>query len=494
MDNQRLHILKTLSLPDRYERLRERLGDRVAELIVQPSPETLAEFRRAASSINIRGEGMLVPLSATSGSGKTTLANSLTIFFPDAYTPTEIYTGEINYNSMNEVVKQARKEFSHDDRRIIPINIDHREGYPPTTSELSTIKRFLRAPSLGSRSIVVWPETDSGIAQEISEDYISIAGESVIGLPVSVRGPDPETWQDITLHTLKLSNPVPAVDELGISPYDYVPAKFENIGSFMRRISNDFAKYLDELLRATKTPLNLVIVYVSESYDAGVLSQLSSGAEYGLLDSHALLSATPGSMIGRWWSDRRGLLTQTIYKLNAHGFCLPPAASVAILRAYGPPDIIADLKSAGVGKRPPSRIHKYISRTDIGKYLVGDDTSAYETRGKPPEDAREAIALLASNNRFVHAKDKSLNAAMLDALRVYLEKSEIPFVSLTNEKKLGFCELIPDNAIETEQEVICLEYTWRSRDFLSSAKRSAVAQYALRKLKNYAVKLGWAKP
>jgi len=492
LDSRSIHVLKTLSLPDRFENLRQVVGDRVAELLVEPGEATLTAFRRAARSIGARGEGLFAPIVAASGTGKTTLASSLSGFLPDLYAPTVTYTGPLDYDSLNRVVEIAREKMPADDSRALPINVDHRESAPPSPPELAAIKRFLRAPSLGARVILVWPEVSSEIAAEVSHDYEKVAGESAVRLPIIIDGPPRAAWQDITSHTLQLVNGLVSIEDLGISPRDYDPEQFQTIGALMRRISNDFTALVDDMLAATLRPLSLAVVYASESYNAGVLSQLTSGTRYGLLDTQALISATPNSVIGRWWTSRRGLLTQTILKLNARAFCLPPATAVTVLRACGPAEVAADLEALGVTRQSASGVHQYIGRSDFGKYLAGSTSGAYEARGRPAANARAAIALLAGKG-FTYGRDKSLNQAMLDGLKVFLEREQVEYADAGAETQLSFCPLIPDNFIDRGADILCVEYTWRAGDFLGSSHRSEAGQYALTKLKNYAVALGWAQ-
>lgn len=458
---------------------------------MDPGEDTLKAFRRAATSVRARNEGAFAPVVAQSGAGKTTLASSLSGFLPDLYGPTVAYSGPVDYEALNTTVARVREKLPADDARIIPINLDHRESAPPDGRELATIKRFLRAPSLGVGTILIWPEVAPELAADIARAFGRIAGEYAFEVPIVVQGPGREAWRDITSHTLQLVNQVPSIEELGLSPRDYDPSGFPTIGAFMRRISNDFTALVDGLLASTQRPLSLVILYASESYNAGVLSQLTSGAKYGLLDSQALISATPNSVIGRWWASHRGLLTQTILKLNARAYCLPPAMSVAVLRAYGPREIVDDLEALGVSRRPPGGVHQYLARSDFGKFLAGSDAAAYEARGRPAEDARAAMSVLAEKG-FTYGRDKSLNQAMIEGTRAFLDKEGVTYVEAGSERQLDFCPLIPDNFVDRGEDILCVEYTWRAGDFLDSSKRSVVAQYALNKLKNYAVALGWA--
>lgn len=490
MTKSDLHVLRSLELPDRYENLRQKVGERVAELLVAPADEMLREFRKVADGVTARGEGAFIPMVGHSGAGKSTLANSLTVFLPSSFSTTIPYSGAVDYEAMNEVIRLALENQRADEKRIIPLNFDHRESAPPTAREAAALKRFLRAPSLGSRAMVIWPEVDQTIADGMARGYTQIAGMPTITLPLVVQGPNRDVWQQIVSHTLQLVNDIATIEDLGVAPSAYEPQAFATLGEYMRKISNDFISLRDDLLAATIRPINLVILYASESYNAGVLSQLTSGAKYGLFDSQALIAATPGSVIGRWWSTRRGLLTQTILKLNARGYCLPPATSVAILRAYGPDEVVQDLETLGVTRHPPSRLSEYLSRSDFGKFLGGSSEAASEARGRPAEDARAAIAVLAEKG-LTSGRDKALNRALMQGIRGYLEKESISFQFIQCEKQLSFCPLIPDNSIDTGSEIVCIEYAWRSGDFLSSRTRSEVAQYALSKLKNYAQALGW---
>jgi hypothetical protein len=59
------------------------------------------------------------------------------------------------------------------------------------------------------------------------------------------------------------------------------------------------------------------------------------------------------------------------------------------------------------------------------------------------------------------------------------------------ERVLADSALIPDNAIERDGHIVCIEYTWRKGEFLTTGNRSTIAAYILDKLKNYATDLRW---
>ena len=482
------HILNQLVLPDRYERLREHLGDDVANLLVQPSESNVQTIRSLSDEIRTRREGILVPLSGRTGVGKTTFAMNAAQWVPGEFTQSLQYEGNLDYESLSRAVKEFAKSLAADNQKIIPINIDHRENNPPSDAELAAIKRFLRTNAAGVPVLLFWPETDQNIAESLATRYVGIAGEASVKLPVICEGPSRAAWQEIARHTLSLCNELPHLEELGVDPADYVPTEFRSLGDFLRRISRDFNKQIQQLRSELERPVSVVVVFVSESSDPGVLTQITSSSKYGLLDGHSLISVTPQSVIGKWWDQRRGLLTRTIVQLSASSLCLPPTAASSCIRNFSSEMPLFD--DAGYRRYGPARGVRDLLRSDLGKFLINAPMSRFEARGTPGDEAAAAFQLLAESG-FNLGKDKKLNELMATSIAQLLKDSEIPYERITAEEKLQFCPLIPDNAVYFEGRVQCVEYTWRKGDFLSSNNRSSVAQYILTKLQNYARELGW---
>lgn len=486
---EQIDLLDQLVLPDRYETLVDRLGPQLAQVLVPPSEELRASLRRLVDSIRSRREGLFVPLHGASGAGKTTFASNVHVWEPAALAPTLSFEGELKFNELTEAVKRHRENLTANDRRLIPINVDHRENDPPNDQELSTIKRFLRTSPAGVPCLLLWPEVNLDTARQIAARYSDLAGALPLPLPLEIAGPDRDAWQDIAKSTLALSNDMEGLASIGVDPADYDPQEFRTLGEFLRQLSSDFKKILFDLRASLEKPVKIVIVFVSESSDPGVLTQLVHGTRYGLLDPGALLAVTRDSVIGKWWSSRRGLLTRTIFQLNAHALSLGPTASVSVIRNCGPVnDEILD--SLGIVRAGASRAVRDLSRTDLGKLLLAKKLDRFESRGTPADQSTAAFQLIAERG-FNLGKDKKLNEIMSVAMSHLLKSEEIPFRAITFEQKLDFCPLIPDNGIDFGDSVLCIEYTWRKGDFLSSGNRSAVAQYILGKLKNYARELGW---
>lgn len=488
--NPNQHVLKQLVFPARYEALVERLGPELVSLLVTPETATKNTLEDAAYSVISRGEGALLPLYAPSGTGKTTLANNLSYFLPQAFSPTVVHNGDVTDAELRESTRRAIGALPANDKRIVPINIDHREGNPPSGSELAEMKRFLRTTGVGSRSIILWPDTSGDVSRQISTAYEDIAGSAPVEIPIEVQGPVRETWRDVASNTLRLANDIDSLEGLGVDPRDYDPNEFRSIGDFLRKISGDFTRRKLDLQRSVQKQLRLAIVWASKSADAGVLVQLTSSTRFGLLDASALLDATKNSVIGKWWAARRGLLTQVIVQLDARLFCLPPTASITVLRRYGPESTKQTLSDLDVRLTGDQTVHRNLTRTDLGKYLSGEARATYETRGTPSNTSIVAFELL-SEVGFTAGKDKTYNSAMASALRAFYEKSELKDPSVKSEEKLSFCPLIPDNSVEFDDEVVCIEYTWRTGDFLTPSNRSTIAQYCLTKLRNYSRELGW---
>jgi energy-coupling factor transporter ATP-binding protein EcfA2 len=486
------HILKDLQLPDRYERLVERLGHEVVQVLVPPPTPTADVIERCALAIRTRDEGLFIPVYGPSGAGKTTLAYSLTHFFPPVYAPTALHDGKVTYDALTETADKALRDRKANDRRILPISIDNRESDPPTPAELAAIKRFLRNAKIPVRPLIIWLDTGKENCQDMSRRFEGIAGLPPVVLPLVFEGPDRSVWQDVATNTLRLVNSVDSLEELGVNPRDYDPGSFHSLGDFLRSISGDFDDKRFKLLRETKRPISLIVVFASESQEPGILTQLTSTSRYGLVDGHALVGVTPDSELGKWWSTRRGLLTRAIVQLNVHAFCLPPGAAIGVLRRYGPEKTRKLLDGNGVRQPGTSRLNRDLERSDLGKYLAGEPIRAYEARGTPAKLSVKAFAAVAKEG-LAYGKDRGLNDGFALAMADYLKYREMKYDKVTAEKQLSFCGLIPDNAVYTESGVQCIEYHWRKGEFLVSPNRSAVASYVLRKVRDYVRQLEWTK-
>lgn len=484
------NLLEKLVLPSRYEVLSREIGPEVVRLLHPPTPATLHSLEDAAAAINSMGEGLFAPLFAESGTGKTTLAENVGVFATSQFTKTLPYKGNINAREMESTLKTfVRDELVANESRVIPINIDDREGNPATGAELAEIKRFLRS-EIGSRSLILWPETDEQRAVDLAHAYRVVAGELPIEIPLRPEGPPKEVWGQLAEQVLLLANEVDSL-ELLVDMSAYVPDEFQTMGDYLRRVSRDFNAKKAEIRRATVKPIALTIVFASQTPGHGVLSTLTSSRRFGMLDPSALIEACSGTVVGRWWNDHRGLLVQTIVALDAHVVSAAPTMSLAVWRKYAPAASTTVLADLGVTPRSPADVESYIGRSDLGRRLDGQIRSINETRGNPALDAQVAFGLYAEHVGFGGAKDKELNKAFKSALEYRYASREAP-PQVHAETGLPFLpSLIPDISIVSGEDAHCLEFTYRSGDFLSTSKRSAVAKYCLEKLQNYARELGW---
>lgn len=471
-----IDLLSQLVLPDRYERLRDLLDLELANILVPPAEKELDSLQYVAQEIKTRDEGILLPLYGETGKGKTTFASNLSQWQPEQFSATLQYEGPIEYDHLTQFVTENVKTLPANDTRIIPVNLDHRESDPPNESELAAIERFLRTKPAKRSTLLLWPETNRDIAQHISDKYIEVAGSTSIELPLIVAGPDPTSWVDIARHTLRLSNNIESLESLGVDPQNYNVSEYRTVGGYLRQISVDFNRVLQKLRRELLKPIRLAIVFASETPDPGVLSQITNSTRYGLLDSQGLLAVTPDSVIGKWWKDRRGLLTRAIVQLNAHAFSLPPSTAISAIRNCGPVNHNV-LDEIGVNRHGPAQGARDLGRSDFGKFLQGLSIDRFESRGTPAGDAVAAYQLLGEYG-FHLGRDKNLNRVMADAGREMLQRQNLSVEKITAEEKLDFCALIPDNAFYFPLHVVCVEFTWRRGDYLTAGNRSAVAQWS----------------
>jgi hypothetical protein len=460
----------------------------VANLIVAPDRALIAHAQAFASNVHTRGEGVLIPIWGPSGAGKTTLVMNLQHWLPKDFSPTLAYAGPIEFERLQDTISEFERGLAANNTKIIPINFDHREGDPPTDKELAIIKRFLRQNTLKTPVVIFWPETTLDTAQELAKNYTNIAGSVSIDIPLQYRGPEQAAWRNIAADTLRMCNEIDHLEQLGVNPDDYDSGAFSSLGNFLRKVSQDF-NYQNQRLRASiAKPLYLIIAFVSETPDPGILSQLTNPSIYGLLNPQALVGVTPDSEIGRWWKERPGLLTRAVVQLNAHVVSIPPATSISSLRNVAGDTSIFD--QFGYQRQGPHQAARDLARSDFGKLLKGESISRFEARGVPADKALSAFKALTEAG-FNLGKDKDLNRHMSIAIEALLQQNQVPFKQVSSETSLGFCGLIPDNSIHRDDVIVCVEYTWRKGDFLVSAKRSTVAQYILTKLQKYVRQLRW---
>lgn len=486
-----IDLLSQLTLPDRFEALNDHLGVRLAEVLVGPDATLTASLHRVADHIRSSRQGALLPLFGESGAGKTTLAQSINQWLGQDFGPTITYDGPLTFDGLSDAVKRLRETLPVNFDLIVPVNIDHRESAPPNETELAQVKRFLRTSPHSVRCLALWPETDRAIARQVGQRYKKIAGAQPFEL-LEVNGPDRKSWQDIASTTLRLANGLDNLEGIGVDPASYSPEEYPSLGEFLRTLQMDFNSVLSDLRSKLTKAVVVAIVFVSEGNDPGVLNFITSSSRHGILDAQGLLSSTPESTIGKWWTNRQGLLVRAIVQLNAHALFLPPSISMSALRNFAPtPDRFFD--TLDIARLGPARAISDLDRSDLSKVIQGKPLGRYESRGNPAHNAISAFQLLAEEG-FNLGKDKNLNKIMADGWRKLLTSKEIEFDSVSSEQSLEFCNLIPDNSIIYNDTAICVEYTWRKGDFLKSSNRSTVAQYILQKLKGYVLELGWTSP
>lgn len=490
--DERAHLLADLRLPSRYESLLQAVGDDVARLLVTPDDGTLRQAQAAALAVKARSRGAFAPVSAPTGTGKTTFASHLKHWLPAEFTSSAVHRGPVTNEALQETAGSILAAQTAAESRVIPLTIEDRESSPPTEVELAQLKGFLRTPEVGSRCLLLWPETNEQVAVQIGERFEATAGSVGFDLPLVIGGPPRETWPAIAIDTLQLVNGLSSLQELGVDPLTYEPEEFRAIGSFLDRVSGDFIKRIQDYLSATRVPIRLTIVFATGTNGPGILETFTGGRRFGLVEPQRLLAATPGSEIGRWWSKRSGLLTSVMYRLDTRVVSLPPSTAIPILRGLDDDKISQTLADVGINRRTEGEIVNYLGRSDLGHFLASTDSPFGENRGKASEVSPAAFDLLATEYGFGHGKDKALNRKVGTALSVFSDRHNFSFTSINVEKKLDKdVALIPDISLNAASLSVCLELHWRRGDYLTPTHRSEIAQYILRKVRSYGESLGW---
>lgn len=493
--DERAHLLVGLSLPSRYENLVDEVGDDIARILVRPGDASIDAAQAAALAVTTRRRGLFTPIDGRTGAGKTTFASNLTHWLPQEFTESATHRGEVTAESLRSTVEPLVATQVASDSRVIPVTVEDRESNAPSDTELAQIKGFLRSSGGGNRCLLLWPETNHNLAVEIVDRYAAVAGGTTTGLPLRADGPPRETWPSIARDTLQLVNGLEGLEHLGVDPADYEPGDFHTIGGYLDAIADEFVMRVQTLLLSTRKPVRVAVVFASESDSVGILEALTGGQRLGLVEPQRLLSITPDSEIGRWWEARRSLLTSMLYRLDTRIIALPPSTSIPILRRHGPDEVVEMLKDLELPMRTDGELVNYLQRSDLGRFIEGTAESTSEGRGRTSTTSPSMFDLMAQSYSFGSGRDKPLNRAMGSAIEGFIERVDTQFDSVTVESKIDTeIPLIPDVALHSPGLVMCLEFHWRSGDFLTRSHRSEVAQYVLRKVRSYGRALGWIDP
>jgi len=488
-DEPSQHLLQRLTLPDRFEGLQEKLGLDYRRILVPSDKRIKDKLFLIAESIRSRREGTLIPLAGGTGVGKTTFAFSLDVLGPKYFTATERFEGMITLAGLNQKVRDALAKRPGDGEIIVPIVID-RESEPPSETELAELRRFFRAPHLGQRCILLWPDPQEPRAREVARAFSTVAGEPVVDLPVVVEGPPRETWAEIAASTIEAVNDVTA-DELGIDLASYNLNEAATIGGFLRKVSTSFNQRRVDLLGRLEKPVSVAFLFASESTDAGILSTFTRHRNFGYLEARSLLDISANSALGKWWSRKPGLLQNAILQLEARAYCIPPSVTVRALRTFGAAIPELDFLKAG-WRASTTEFIKTLGNSDFGWYLANKHRSASETRGFPATAAVDAFAQIATAYGFESGRDKALNRVMGSAFDTYLKQLNAgEQAAVKIEKSLGFCNITPDVSFHYPDVVRTAEFAWWGGAGLDRANRARCAQYILKKLRDYIEQLGW---
>jgi hypothetical protein len=172
---------------------------------------------------------------------------------------------------------------------------------------------------------------------------------------------------------------------------------------------------------------------------------------------------------------------------------LSPTTTIPVLRRYGGEEVQSALEELGLHRPGPAELAQIVKRSDVGQLLLGVERSTFEMRGTPSTQAVPAFQLLAERG-FNLGKDKPHNASLAEAITAFMESEGIESEAVRPEKGFLSGALIPDNAVPYADETLCIEYVWRKGEFLHTRNRAAVAEYVLKKLRTYAIALGWIEP
>jgi hypothetical protein len=496
----------TLTLPKRYERLRDLAEESSADLtrIVRRVPEATQRIERLFKTVRDGGLGRFEVFLGTSGSGKTTFLSTL----PRFYQPVHVVpiSDKVLLPEVAATIKRAWDP-GHPNQLFVLLERDN-----PVLEEsevrafFEDLRRLFRQQE--GRVLVVWPITDIASAELLARVAWEVGRDSITDL--SSRGmyrfnglPQEEYYEvaDITTRSLNGGQSLEAFG-LGAEVASPLIRQAETISEFfglLEQKSQDNNEAFDRLLKARTIPsvwicllgddtkeLNLTVATLTQ----GTQKQIDIDRFIAVLDNPDLDAAYL-----KEWKKRRSEIAYILRRLDVRLFEVSPNVALAAARAYGDATVKAKLKRPG-GK--PADAIEAAKKARFIQALTGlPATNVSKLRAATADTANEyrRIQSLAGKN------DKALNKALAAVVQAVCDDVGVAGTVTAEKRALETgSNLQPDITVRfPDGRIVCLEPTWRTtgeaiegetKEQQNTMTVGHIQQYLLAKLLEYVNDLG----
>jgi energy-coupling factor transporter ATP-binding protein EcfA2 len=496
-------IKDPLVLPKRYEILERqivKLGGEISK-IIKKIDSACSHVENLLGKINVGGVGQFQLFLGESGSGKTTFLRTLPNFFDN------IYLHSFNIQDSFEKILNEIENTSHINKHRIFV-IDERDNPSINSDELKSFFEKLRIlfRKKEGEVLLIWPITDKESAKKIGEIAWEVGKESISPIkgPIyNFEGLPKKLYYDVADDTVRNLNNGENLDSFGItqSTCEYLLKDCKTIGEFYTEIENlaiDLNDSKWKILQEKIKPKIWILLPGDSSIELDrTVKSLTSGIE-SKVDIDRMCSflddASNKSTYLNDWRKRRSDAGFLFRFLDVRLFYISPNLALSTARVYGSNEIKEVLNKKSEAK---SICLDAMKRSDFYLALCSrTDSSKRSGKGTNQDTQHEYIRL----QKHAKGNDKNLNKSFSKALEETLIEDGFNNFSITCEKQeLKGTNLKPDILINMENdEVICLELTWRStgievKDEIGSKQNTLttghIQKYILEKVMEYVKEL-----
>lgn len=460
-------IKEPLILPKRYEILEkqiEKVGGEVSK-IIKKIDSACNHVENLLGKISVGGVGQFQLFLGESGSGKTTFLRTLPNFFDNVY----IHSFNIN-DSFEKILKEIENTSHIEKHRIFVI--DERDNPIINKDELKAFFERLRIlfRKKEGEILLIWPITDKETAKIIGDVAWDVGKESISpnnGPIYDFQGLPKTLYYDVADDTVRNLNSGESLDSFGITQEtcNYLLKDCTTIGEFYSKIeyiaielSNSKWNILQEKIK----PKIWILLLGDSSIELDrTVKSLTSGIESKVDIDRMCSFLDDGSNKSSYlndWRQRRSDAGFLFRFLDVRLFYISPNLALSTARIHGNIDIKETLNKKSESK---SICYDAMKRSDFYLALTSrTDTSKRSVKGTNQDTQHEYIRL----QKHAKGNDKNLNKSFSKALDETLQEDKFDnFKIICEKQELKGTNLKPDIQIEMENdEVICLELTWRS--------------------------------
>lgn len=480
-------LRKISELPTRYEPLVAAFGERAKSTFVSQEVD-LEIIKRLISRIESAKQSKIMFIHAPSGTGKTTFIHSLEVFLADKVS--RVYRlqpdRELPVEKIPDHLIKIKKE-----SKITVVNFDGREAPYFNPSQYQTFLGRLNA-ILRQREdlLLLWPVNDINFAERMVELMTLVGGKSPFGsYPIyNLVGIDKSNYTNVLDRIMQIGNW--KLDDAAISreEVENIASLSRNVGDFLDDVQSLINERFDTSSIGVKLP-ELVFVISSGSKKIREYCRNLRRADSYYLEASRLMMYTTKSNVAEWWHERgkdmKTALPFIISLFNAQLLSLSGSSVVHSILSFGPLDMKNSITGVQANLGNAKRI---VASSELYKYSVGSELDNREYGLSVKAETIEAYKKIQSQSKLRH---KEINMAIMQMLKA--ANGGVDNIAYEVSQGISGSGLLVDVVCNRtlDGKRVNFEFHHKSEE---ETTNNSLSIYILRKLKEYAINFGLAKP